>query len=162
MSVLHEPCKTGNIEEVRSLINLGTNIGTKTSHGSTPLHFASRYGHVDIVKLLIDSGADIQSRDNSNWTSLHYASCCEHIDIVKLLIDSGPSCMAAPVVRPGADIEAKDNHGRTPKQITNNKDIIAVFECYEHMIQLKEWRPWNHSKYPIKYRQAMQTLVLLV
>ncbi len=54
-----------------------------------------------------------------------------------------------------------NNNGETPAQVTNYTTIKTVIECYEYMIQLKEWRPWNHSKYPSGYRNTMKTLVQL-
>ncbi len=143
------------------LVDLGADIEVKTNYGFTSLLYASRYGHIDIVKLLIDSGpscmaapavrpgADIEAKDNSGWTPLLSASCNGHIDIVKLLIDLG------------ADIEAKNKYGKKPKQVAFNTNIKIVIECCEYVTQLKEWRPWNHSKYSSKYRNTMKILVLL-
>ena len=147
---LHKACKAGNIEEVRSLIDSGADIEARDIHyGWTPLLYASSYGHIDIVKLFIDLGADIETKSNYGHTPLHLASYHGHIDLVKLLINLG------------ADIEAMNNDGETPAQVAKTTTVKKVIECYEHITQLKEWRPWNHSKYSSGYRNTMKTLVLL-
>ncbi len=138
MSDLHYVCKTGNIEEVRLLVDLGANIEAKTYYGSsslhvacgsTPLYVASRNGRIDIVKLLVNLGADIEAKTGYGWTSLHSASCSGHIDIVKLLIYLD------------ADVKAINNAGKTPAQVAKTTAIKIVIECYEEMTQLKEWSP---------------------
>ena len=155
MDDLHKACIIGDIKAVQLILNSGVNIKKKVS-GLTPLHLASDFGYINIVKLLLDSGVDIETQCNIGWTSLHMASQNEHMNIVKLLLDSG------------ANIKAKDNIGLTPKQLARYP-TLQVFKSYEHMIELKkmeliklnEWRPWNHSKYPIKYCNTMKTLLIL-
>ena len=53
MSGLHEACKTGDVKQVRSLINLGADVEERDNYGKKPIHHASNYGHIDIVKLFI-------------------------------------------------------------------------------------------------------------
>ncbi len=181
MSDLLKACVTGNIEEVQSFINLG-DIEAKDINGCTPLHNASGCGQIDIVKLLIDLDADIESEDSNGRTSLHFASSYGHIDIVKLLINLGAnievksnygwtplhssSCrghidIVKLFIYLGADVKAINNIGKTPAQVAQTTAIKTIIECYERMIQLKEWRPWNHSKYSSGYRNTIKTLVLL-
>ncbi len=149
-SILYEACKAGDIEQVRSLCVNGADIEASCYYIQwTPLQIASKYGHIDIVKLLINLGADIEAKTLGIFTSLYSASLCGHIDVVKLLINLG------------ADFEAKDCGGRTAKDVARNSAKKAIFECYAHITELKEWRPWNHSEYPIEYQAAMRTLVIL-
>ena len=161
MSGLHEACIDGNINCVQSLIDSGVDLESKDRFGGTPLLCASIYGHIDIVKLLIDSGpscmaapavrsgVNIESRVTGGYTALHCASYNNHINIVILLLDSG------------ANIEARNDKGKTAKQVTRKSTIKGTIEQYGQLVKLKEWRPWNNYKYPIKYRQVMKTLVLL-
>ena len=192
---LHCASSSGHIDIVKLLLDSGAWVNTNNKWGVTPLHNAIRKRHIDVVKLLLYSGADIEKREcNNGKTPLWYASSSGCIDMVKLLINSGPSCMAAPSVRPGADVKtrshnstthlhvasfyghigivklliysgadtkAKNSYGKTAKQLSRNSTIKAAFEQHEHMIQLKEWRPWNNFEYPHDYQHAMQTLVVL-
>ena len=146
---LYNASEYGHLNIVKLLIDFGADIEAHTGFKCTSLHTASHYGHEDIVKVLVDSGADIDARDCGNWTPLHRATANGQLDIVRLLYDRG------------ADIEAKTYENRSVKQLAANATIKEVFEAHEHMIELKEWRPWNHSKYPSMYQYAMKTLVLL-
>ena len=149
MSDMHKACEAGNIEEIRLFVDSGADIEAKNVNGLTPLHVASLYGHIDIVKLLVDLGANVEMKADNSWTPLHYASQNGYIDIVKLLIDSG------------ADIKAISYDDETPARVAETINIKIIIECHEHMTILKEWRPWNHSKYSSGYRKAMKTMVLL-
>ena len=72
MSASKSVCKTtifvaierGDTEQVRCMIKAYPSlIGVKTSHGWTPIMFATRYCQFDIVKLLVEAGA---LSDNKN------------------------------------------------------------------------------------------------
>ena len=146
MYALHKACMNGVIEHVQLLLDSGADIEGKTNYGKrTPLHLASLYGHIDIVRLLVDSGADIQVKDIFNCTPLYLAYQDKHEDTVRLLLDLG------------ANID-----GITSQLYARKSTIKKVLKCHEHnMIKLKEWRPWNHSKYPEKYCNTMKTLLIL-
>ena len=68
------------------------------------------------------------------------------IDIVKLFINIK------------ADMQVMNYY--EPRS-TDFVSLTAAVECYKHIIELKEWRPWNASKYSSMYQDAMKTLVLL-
>lgn len=51
--LLHQAAYNGNINEVRLLLNVKTDINIKDKKGFTALHFAVYSGHLDVVKLLI-------------------------------------------------------------------------------------------------------------
>ncbi len=154
MDDLHKSCTTGDIEYTRLLLDNGVDIEVKDRYGLTPLHYASmQYAslqrHLIIVKLLLDHGANIEAKSSFNYTCLHHASRNGQTDIVKLLLDRG------------ANTQVKNYHGYTAKQVARHPFIKALFECHEHIIGLKEWRPWNHPEYPKRYRNTMKTLLIL-
>ncbi len=62
----------GDIETVKVLIDLGTNVNEK-SNGMTPAMYASKYNRVDILKLLIVHGANLKSKSDKKMTALDYA-----------------------------------------------------------------------------------------
>ncbi|WP_394751127.1 ankyrin repeat domain-containing protein [Spongiimicrobium salis] len=62
----------GDIDTVRSLIELGENINRK-SLGMTPAMFAARYNKTEILKLLIKEGADLKIRCDKGYTIKKYA-----------------------------------------------------------------------------------------
>ncbi len=72
--------------EVRQLIENGTNINEKDSNGFTPLIMAAYYGSAPIVKYLCDSGASLNEQDNNGNTALLHASYHGFADVVKVLL----------------------------------------------------------------------------
>ncbi|MFV0247478.1 MAG: ankyrin repeat domain-containing protein [Tenacibaculum sp.] len=77
--------RSGNYENVKALINNGTDINRK-SLGLTPLMYAARYNRVDILKLLIKKGARLSTKSKQGHTALDYAKmskATEAYDIIK-------------------------------------------------------------------------------
>ncbi len=169
---IHEATFIENIEIVRLLLDYGANIDCKDSYGDTVLTCACEGNNIEIVTLLLDYGVNIHGK--SNRLAIHNASRHGHLKIVRLLLDYE------------ADPNAKNNNGETPlhqacdwdndeviklllehgadPMIKNNDDFCPDLPSdnpYKRMFQLKEWRPWNHSEYPLEYRQSTTTLVLL-
>src|ERR1700761_2878509 len=67
----------------------------------TPLHIAARFGPVEMVDLLIRMKADVNATAYNGFTPLHVT---EVKDIAALLIKAG------------ADLDKRDNWGKTPLQ----------------------------------------------
>ena len=117
----------------------------------SPLIFACRH-QPSVVSLLIEHGADIDSRDIFSAISIR------NDRVVRLLIQHG------------ADIHLKNNQGYSPLESITRwpipyaypvDELKQILYPYEQIYTLKEWRPWNHSKYPFLYRQAMITMAIL-
>jgi len=71
--------------------------------GYTPLHLAAKYGHVKTMRRLLEAKAKTSVRaSNDGYTALHLAVIEREVEAVALLIAAK------------ADLEAKDEHGRTP------------------------------------------------
>jgi ankyrin repeat protein len=57
--------RTGNVEAMKVLIDLGANVNAKeTARGTTPLMWAADEAHPEAVQYLIQRGADINARSN--------------------------------------------------------------------------------------------------
>jgi len=92
------------IEAIELLLKYGVDINQSDENGITALDIAIKYKRHDIIKLSIDRGIDINdSRRKSGITPIMLASCFSSIETIELLLEYG------------ADINAKDNHGMTPK-----------------------------------------------
>src|SRR6185503_4592665 len=98
--------KRGDTATLREFVTQDRSLlQTRDKDGSTPLHCAAWNGHVETVRFLLDAGADINDHNqNGHWgtTPLHG----DQRAVAELLIASG------------ADMHAKNLHGRTPLEET--------------------------------------------
>jgi ankyrin repeat protein len=122
---LIEAAKMNNLPEVSRLLGVGADVNTKDNRGSTPLYFAILRGHVQVFKELVKHGADIDAKDSGCWTPLHWACLKGHVVVVNELLSPNDSNGAPTSIlgkrksRRGADVDAKDRHGRTPLHIVS-------------------------------------------
>jgi ankyrin repeat protein len=68
-SPLHNACREGIPEVVKSLINFGSMINATTLNGDTPLHQAVFHNKTDNITILIEHGADITIQNNKKFTA---------------------------------------------------------------------------------------------
>ena len=115
-----------------------------------------------MIEFLITQGMSVNSKDNENKTPLHYATEYSDMNTIKFLVEKG------------VDIGAIDDGGRTAKwwlymymeyfKMKTCPKVEYLDRCeipLKKMRTMKEWRPWNHHKYPDKYQNAMKTLVCI-
>ncbi|MDQ7826348.1 MAG: ankyrin repeat domain-containing protein [Candidatus Eremiobacteraeota bacterium] len=102
-TLLHHAAWNGNIEMARLLLEKGTEVNGRDKAGKTALHYAISADYLDVAKLLIEKGADVNSlsagKENGAKTPLHSARSDKAVRIL---------------VRKDADVNAKDNEGKTP------------------------------------------------
>jgi ankyrin repeat protein len=80
----------------------------------TPLHIVARFGPVEMVDLLIRMKADVNATAYNGFTPLHVT---EAKDIAVLLIKAG------------ADLDKRDNWGKTPLQTAAQHGSVPVVEA---------------------------------
>lgn len=135
-SALHIAALHGNFDMTSKLIRLGFEVNKQDSCGNTPLHESILGANLKISKLLLDNNADLHCRNKSDFTILHLAAAQGNIDVIDYIIStlkfeinvrtaSGltPLHCAARInkqkdaydflVSKGADVNIKDNFGRT-------------------------------------------------
>lgn len=129
MAQLHVAVRHGDLEEVRRLIDAGTDLNAQDSKfGATPLHWAAADGKTPrqnndrathsvalrnrealaVVQTLLDAGAGVNARDNKfGATPLHWAAALSETPaVVQALLDAG------------ANLEAQQDRGRyTPLHV---------------------------------------------
>ena len=106
---LHRAAAEGDIEQVKALIAKGADVNERGGWGCTPLHWASGKvhgasgkAHAEVARLLISKGAYVNAPDGRNaMTPLHWAAASGDRQTVELLLSKG------------ANLEAKQKHGRT-------------------------------------------------
>jgi ankyrin repeat protein len=119
---LHIAALQGNIDEIHSHIQAGSDLNEKDEYGSTPLIVAITFGKTEVANALIEAGADITITNKEGSTPLHIAAFLCRTEIVEALLAHG------------ADKSIKNNSGHT------SLDSVAVpFENVKSTYdQLKE------------------------
>ncbi|KAJ5071633.1 ankyrin repeat [Anaeramoeba ignava] len=104
-------CQENSIENVKLLIENGSNIHFKAAKGKNPLHFAcqnQKQNSFEIIKYLISKKADVNAQTNKGEeTPLHFAIQFQKnkensFQIIKYLIENG------------ADVNVKNKRKETP------------------------------------------------
>jgi ankyrin repeat protein len=133
---LHHAADKGNLEEVKTLVENGTDVNLKNRSNKTPLFFAARSGNLEVVKYLVENRANVNAIDKDSEKPIFYAAQSGNLEVVKYLVenrahvkaknnkDITPLFYAAKdgyleivkyLVEKGADVTAKDNiYGEIP------------------------------------------------
>lgn len=154
-SFLHMAAMFGNLEIVKYLVKRGANIDAKIPHGSKkPIHLAARYGHVKCVEFFLEAGMNIEDAEGAGFTVLHYAAIWGKAELAKFLIKKFGNVNAfnQKALQPihlasmgefvdviyilldsGAIYNEEDSSGKTPKDLTQNSDIIKIFDTVDEL-----------------------------
>ncbi len=93
-----------SMEAIELLLVYGVDIKDCDETGISSLDTAIKFKRYDIIQLCIDKGIDINdSKRKSGITPIMLASCFSDTKIIEILLKNG------------ANINAKDNHGMSPK-----------------------------------------------
>jgi ankyrin repeat protein len=119
--VLSEAVRENNIEIVRLLIELGSEVNDEDrilNDDETPLSIAASQGNPEIVQLLINAGAvvNIPLKDPEYWTPLMCAVSSGNLNVVKLLVEAG------------ADVNEIRDGGNFPLAIAADNSYQEIFD----------------------------------
>ena len=145
-----------NVERIQQMVfdGLGHYVHIRNTKGLTPLHVAAwRHPNPQVLEIFLDAGADVNARDDRNRTPLFWSSHSTNPQkIVPVLLDAGadvrartkkdgitalhaavinspfPKGFIETLVREGAEVDAKNNDGRTPLHfiVLSKKPKIAA------------------------------------
>ena len=99
---LNQAADTGNLEEVKWLLDHGANVnGTDRPDDDTPLIYAAGRGYAEIARYLVSRGANVNAGREHGRSALAQAICNHFPELAKWLVEQG------------ADVNAKE-FGDTP------------------------------------------------
>ena len=87
-NALHTATKKGNVEVVKTLINLGFPINCIKNNGTTAAGIAAQKGRLDILEIIVEAGADL-SITSGGKEPLILAIKSNHLEIVDFLLKKG-------------------------------------------------------------------------
>lgn len=111
---LMEAAMKGDVVAVRSLLDGGADVNTRTRRGHTPLTAACHAGHLPAVRLLLARGADTGAKTEAGLTPLMLAASKNHTPVVHALLAGG------------ADVNAKGLEGYTALTVASLTGQLAA------------------------------------
>lgn len=113
---IHSAAQGGNIEIVKTFLELGCDINSRGYCGNTTLHYAAKGGHVQMIKFILSQGIEINAKNDRGrsalFSTLHLEqSASTFKSVVRLLLNLG------------LNINETDNHHNTPLFTFITEDI---------------------------------------
>lgn len=110
---LHLAAMEGKVDVAISLLSHRAKRRARDMDGSTPLHYAAAGGHVSVVTALLQPLNNKGTEDRNAWrkTPLH--------KVMKILVNWGQAGNVG--WRNKANLQAKNNIGKTPLQVAETK-----------------------------------------
>ena len=127
LTALHHAAFYGNVETVRVILELGSNVHARSvkieghtelagvlvetrdilraliAYGGTALHMAASRGHAETLRLLVRMGGDALAQDANGASPLHDAAFFGHVETTRVLVEEM-----------GDDVHTQDVYGHTP------------------------------------------------
>ena len=114
-------CCTGNIDDIKDLLKTFPRLLNHRDFifGYTALHWLSKQGHIDGVEFIASKCTsmdylDLDVKSHGGFTPLHLASMCGQEEVIVRLVELG------------ANIHARDNNGKKPKDLVKNTVAATV------------------------------------
>ncbi|KAH9029595.1 hypothetical protein EDB85DRAFT_1516161 [Lactarius pseudohatsudake] len=118
---LHTAAAHGKPEAVQVLLEHNPDFNMRSNKGETPLYMTIYYNHyhsegkmVEGLQRLLEHGADPNAGDKDHSTPLHQASSKGFVEVARLLLSYG------------ANVDEKDEEGRTPFQVAKHQDMTTL------------------------------------
>lgn len=126
---------TGNLPEVKKLLDEGVDVNATNQYGQTPLMMAAWHVHKPVLDALLEAGADVNTTagyaTGYGWTALMFAARSGNTDIVSTVLEAGADIKS--LTREGEDATGK-RLGQTALDIAvenGHTDVISMLWDYE-------------------------------
>lgn len=103
--------KIGDMEALKALKEMGSNLCLGDYDGRTPLHIAACEGHLDLVEYLLSHGATVYAKDRYGDTPLCNAVRFRHKGVVQLLRQTGAHFSRDKLEEAGTELCSLAAHG---------------------------------------------------
>ena len=144
---LHAACAQENTQNVRILLDAGTDVNHASSAGHTPLHIAASKSNINIVTLLLNQNADVDSMNSCHQTPLHIA------------VDKSEEPIIQKLLSHKADPALKDEVGNTSLHLAvKGKDAKPGFFKAGASVIISDWSPFPVS-YSLCNKQLVQAII---
>ncbi|KAK7828670.1 protein arginine n-methyltransferase 2 [Quercus suber] len=86
---LCEAARSGDLDNLRALIDSGADVSYFDGEGLTPLMHAAKHGHAAVVKTLLDAGAPWNALSPSNFSAGDFAMEASNQEAYDTLVNAG-------------------------------------------------------------------------
>lgn len=144
---LHFAAQSGDVAEVKRLVEAGADVNVQDENGNTPLKYASAEPRPAVLRTLIELGASPHMADRRGFTPIHcvagHGFYEEAIEMAEILIAAGADVNARSQVhgfvpmhevrtvrmidfllQHGADPTITNDEGKTPEEYLREDDEI--------------------------------------
>ena len=117
-SALLAATRSGRVEIIRLLIDLGANVNAEGREYGTALQAAGSEGKAECIQLLLDKGADVNAEGGEFGTALQAAVFGDRVECIQVLLDNG------------ADVNVDPGKHGTPLQIAAHRGSIERIKLF--------------------------------
>lgn len=150
---VHIACMSGNLNQVRRLLDQGHAVNIRDNAGWMPLHEAANYGHSDIVKLLIERGASINDKGGKmcdGVTALHDACGNGNLEVVEALLDAGANATLL--------TDFRDTPYHSLQKWRQNKQLDAAEQNYYDTVRARLMKSLQKAGIKIESQEDSQDM----
>jgi hypothetical protein len=79
----------GDVQDVRDLLDKGTDVDARNHHGQTALMLAAHAAHLEVVSVLVAHRANLNMTTKYGLSVLMLALVAGHVEVATLLADAG-------------------------------------------------------------------------
>ncbi|WP_020532177.1 ankyrin repeat domain-containing protein [Flexithrix dorotheae] len=153
VNVIFKAIEKNQVDQIRTLLETGTDPNIKDALRNTPLHMAAFYGYEDVIDLLASKGGDVNAINEAGRSPLYEAVRADHQQAVSALIANGAKLtpkytdkrftilhfaamenryeISEILLENGANLKVKDALGKKPAdyaKATKNKMLVKLYK----------------------------------
>jgi ankyrin repeat protein len=77
---------TGDVVEIKKLVDAGGDVNMRDGYGRTPLHVATHRKNRDAITALVAAGADINAKENDRYDAVTIAAVADDVGTLRMLL----------------------------------------------------------------------------